>query len=191
MGNIVKAKEILELSIKNRIAIDIHYQKLCELIKDEPEKVYDLFREGILQFPKSKILREEFAEFLDEYNKHDEALLHHEALFKIEPDNPKYMTLLGNSYMNNGLNNKALEIYKRANTRAEGKEGWIIANIGNIYKNQGFYSEAMSYLKKAIEIEPDSDYNHDRLVTSIKLKNEEEEKLKEILSNAHMKNTFN
>ncbi|MFC1485641.1 hypothetical protein ACFL55_01275 [Candidatus Latescibacterota bacterium] len=180
-------KEILESSIKDGTADDVQYQKLCELSKDNPEYAYNLYVKSIKQFPMSITLRENFAEFLDAHEKQDEALLQRNELHKMEPDNFTYMTLLGNSYLDNGLNDKALEMYKNANSKAQGKEGWILANIGNIYKNQGFFSEAMSYLNKAISIVPNSVYSHERLAESLKFKEEEENKFSEILNDARIK----
>ena len=73
---------------------------------------------------------------------------------------------------------------KRANELAGGKEGWIHGNIGNIYKNQGFYSEAIAEFKEALALEPDSQYAHERLAEAQKLESEENENLGELLRRA-------
>jgi tetratricopeptide (TPR) repeat protein len=85
---------------------------------------------------------------------------------------------------------KALIRYKKANELANQKEGWILANIGNIYNNQGFFTEAILYLKKSLEITPDSEYSHDRLAKALKSKAEEDKKEDEILVEAKKKTQF-
>ncbi|HEY4874091.1 MAG TPA: hypothetical protein VIH86_00835 [Puia sp.] len=68
---------------------------------------------------------------------------------------------------------------RKANEINNEKEAWIILNIGNMLKNKGFYSEGIKYLEKGLEIDKNSDYAHDRLATSIKLRQEEQGKVED------------
>lgn len=191
MGESEKAKETLIAAINDKNDIPNHYLLLCELLENDPSSAYKWFQAGLLKFSEDEELRKKFAAFLEINNKNDEALLHYLKLTSINPKSPEYSTLLGNSYLDNGLNDKALIAYKKANELAIEKESWIISNIGNIYNNQGFYTEAISYLKKALEITPDSEYCHDRFAKALKSKKEEDVKEDKILLEARKKNQFN
>ncbi|UWH26264.1 hypothetical protein KW556_12640 [Aeromonas veronii] len=56
-------------------------------------------------------------------------------------------------------------------------DAWLLHNVGNLLKNKGFYSEAEVWLRKGLEIEPNSEYALDRLASVIKSKGEESKKL--------------
>lgn len=113
-----------------------------------------------------------------------EAVLRYNQLVNRHPDSAEYRTLLGNAYLAAGFHSLALQAYVRANELANGTEGWILANIGNVYKNQGLYTEAVKYLKLALERESDSDYAHERLAQAQKAEKEERDKLEELLKTA-------
>ncbi|MDM1407569.1 TIR domain-containing protein [Myroides sp. DF42-4-2] len=101
--------------------------------------------------------------------------------------NSEYFAYLGNACLNLELNNKSMLFYKKANEFAESKESWIISNIGNMLKNLNLFEEAKEYLKKAIEINPDSDYAHNRLSETIRLENEENKKYQEYIEEGLLK----
>jgi tetratricopeptide (TPR) repeat protein len=88
---------------------------------------------------------------------------------------------LGNCYLNSGFNNLAMSAYFQANVLAEGKEAWIVSNIGNLYNNIGLYDLAIEYLSKGLELDPDSQYIHERLAASMKKKEIEKAQIQEIL----------
>ncbi len=189
MGKVDDTLNSLLSAIENNQTCPSHYKKLCKVYKDKDDKksVFNWFKKGLFKYPNDKELIRDFATFLKEENRHEEALLKYEDLVRLEPTNATYHCLLGNAYLyNNDLNDKALESYKKANELAEGKESWILANIGNIYNNRGFYTKAIEYLKKAIEIEPDSEYNHNRLSSALKNQKNEDNKRDEIIKNARM-----
>lgn len=96
------------------------------------------------------------------------ALILYKRLLSIDPKSATYHTLLGNLYLELNLHGKALNAYETANEIAEGKEGWILANIGNILNNRGFGIKAVSYLERAVAIDPKSSYAVERLATAMK-----------------------
>ena len=191
MGDNEKAKETLIEAINLGYDSPNHFITLCDLLKNEPENAYKWFQEGLKRYNENTNILSKFADFLKEHDKNDEALLHYQKLVKINPESSYCYGVLGNSFLKNNFTDKALISYKKANELANEKEGWIIANIGNIYNNQGFYTEAISYLKKSLEIEPDSEYSHDRLAKALKSKTEEDKNESEILLEARKKNQFN
>ncbi|MEW6093710.1 MAG: hypothetical protein AB1531_07080 [Chloroflexota bacterium] len=90
-------------------------------------------------------------------------------------------SLLGNCYLSLGMNNLAMYAYEEANKLAEGKQPWIIANIGNLFNNLGLYSKAIDELTKSLETDSSSQYAHERLSRAIANKDKEDQKAKEIL----------
>lgn len=190
IGESEKAKDTLIVAINDNNDIPRHFEMLCELLENEPDSAYSWFQKGVHKYNENVELIKNFGLFLEKHKKNDEVLFQYHKLINIEPDKPSTYGLLGNTYLSNGLPDKALEAYKKANELAKMKEGWIIANIGNIYNNQGFFTESIAYLKKSLEITPDSEYSHDRLAKALKSKAEEDKKESEILTEARKKNQF-
>jgi tetratricopeptide (TPR) repeat protein len=78
------------------------------------------------------------------------------------------------------LYDQAMIACREAEKLSEGKQSWIIHNIGNLLNNKGYYSEAISWLNKGMAIDPSSQYGHERLAGAIKSKDEEYKKYSEI-----------
>lgn len=190
IGDLENAKKILKESIQNNTDIPFHFQKLCEIYDDKPQIAYDWFKIGVDKFPNDISLRENFASFLEKNELRGEALLQYDELSSRNPERASYQASKGNNYLILGYYDKALESYLLANKKAKEKEGWIIANIGNIYNNRGFYTQAAEYLNKALKINPKSDYSHDRIASALKNSKKETEKVTEVLANARKKSTF-
>jgi len=111
-----------------------------------------------------------------EIEKHCVALLILDKLVKKFPENTTYLGYLGNSCLSLGLNNKAMEFYKRGNVLAKSKEAWIVGNIGNLLNNQGLFTDAKGYLDLAISIDTSSEYSFNRLATVLKSIEEEQKR---------------
>jgi tetratricopeptide (TPR) repeat protein len=69
-----------------------------------------------------------------------------------------------------------MEAYHKANILTQEKEAWILENIGNIMRNQGFYSRAAEFLQQALKINPNSQYGHERLGQALKDANDQQTK---------------
>lgn len=112
------------------------------------------------------------------------SLIPYNRLVTLFPENYEFLTLRANVYLDLELHGLAMRDYKKANELAKEKEAWILANIGNLYKNRGFYIDSIEYFKLALEIDPESQYTHERLATSIKYRDEQVEKLSQIIKEA-------
>jgi tetratricopeptide (TPR) repeat protein len=98
-----------------------------------------------------------------------------------DPKNSSDWALLGNCYLSLGLNNLAMNAYDEANKLSEGKQAWIVSNIGNLLNNVGLYSRAIEQMSKSLEIDPSSQYAHERLSYALTNKDKENQKANEIL----------
>lgn len=137
--------------------------------------------EGLSKIFSNQPLLEKYAKLLYDHFESKLALIPYNELIELAPDNPTYLALRANIYLELDLNDLSMRDCIRANEIAEKKRGWIIANIGNLQKNRGFYREAIENLLLAIKLDPNSDYSHNRLALSIKLRDEEETKLSKIV----------
>jgi len=137
--------------------------------------------EGLSIIIGNKSLVEKYARLLYNHFEKKLALISFNELIELEPANPTYLTLRANIYLELELNDHAMRDYKHANEITKSKESWIIANIGNLHKNQGFYREAIENLQLALKLDPESQYAHDRLASSMKLRDEEVTKLSKII----------
>lgn len=125
-----------------------------------------------------------YGEWLTANGFYAESLLRYLELVARKPDNATYQTLLGNAYLNNNAPDLALEAYFAADKLAEGKQGWILGNIGNIYNNAGLYSLAESYLRRALAVDPDSEYALDALNRAVKAKASQNKEVQKTLDEA-------
>ena len=106
-----------------------------------------------------------------------------DGLTKEFPENLAYWGYLSNCSINLMLYDLGMISCKRANELAEDKEDWLVLNIGNMLSNKGFYTEANAYFERGLELNKSSEYGHERLATSLKNKQEEQEKSKKLISN--------
>ena len=183
LGRDHEAISILNTAIKKNPQVSDYYLDLARLYleEDDKESARRCYLKGLAALPKDIDLLSRYASFLVDNGHNEEALFRYQKLTSLEPKHPKYLTLIGNVYLNLDLNDKAMEAYMRADELADPKQGWIVANIGNLFNNQGFYSRAVFYLKKALEIEPDYQYAHKRLAQAMQLQTDEEKKEQSIL----------
>lgn len=162
------------------------YSQLAKLLNKTGHKKEALieFLSGYKLDPKNENLISEFAIACFDSEYKDVSILLYNDLTKIHEDNPTYWTLLGNSYLNADLYNSALKAYEKGNEIAKGKQGWILANIGNLYNNKKLFNKAEKYLTESIEIDGKSDYTLDRLAGVYKNLKEEDEKIDRIRKEA-------
>lgn len=164
-----------------------HYVKITSVLieVDRQDEAREWFERGLRAFPDYEDLLSAYGRFLfDKMIDREEALIVYKRLTSISPDSHDHWGLLGNTYLELGLNNLAFQAYEKAESLREEKTSWI---VGNLYNNRGFYSKAAGYLKEALELDPDSDYVHDRLSSALKNQEKENEKEKEILEKARRK----
>lgn len=133
-----------------------------------------------LNFPRNESLLYKYARLLQDEGRHKEALYLLDILTKQHPKNVEYWGYLSNSCLILDLYNNSLIACKTAEELSDGKHAWILHNIGNLYNNKDFYSEAISWLNKGLTIEPSSQYAHDRLAGAIKNQNDERKQFDQI-----------
>jgi tetratricopeptide (TPR) repeat protein len=181
-GRIDESVAWLEKSISEDPSQIKYYSELTEILIKRDLKLAEVwFRKALSVSPKNELILQAYARFLLDNNRNEEALYRYTILTDIAPKDPSYLTLLGNVYLQLGLNNKAFELYEKANNLAGEKQAWIIANIGNLYANRGFYSKAIIVLNKALSLTPNDEYSHGRLAYAIKGETEENNKGAELI----------
>ncbi len=122
-----------------------------------------------------------YGKLLFDSEKNEAALTTFRRLNELHPKNSTYLTYLGNVYLNLSLNGLALESYEEANELAEEGQDWIVANIGNVLSNRGLYPQAIKHLRKALELDANSAYSHERLSEAMKKDAEERKKANDII----------
>jgi len=140
--------------------------------------------EGLNVIPDNSILLSKYAQLLYEHIDVKLALIPYNQLVNLFPKDPQHLALRANIYLDLDLNDLAMRDYKHSDELAEHKQAWIIANIGNLCKNRGFFHDGIYYLERALQADPESQYAHERLAASIKLRDEELEKLSDIVKEA-------
>lgn len=137
--------------------------------------------EGLSIIIDNKPLLETYAKLFYDHLQRKLALIPYNRLLELVPNEPSYLTLRANIYLELELNDLAMRDYKRASEITQQKQAWIVANIGNLEKNRGLYREAIENLRLAIKLDPESQYAHNCLSTTIELRDEEVAKLSKII----------
>jgi tetratricopeptide (TPR) repeat protein len=178
-GREPEAIEVLKQAITVDPTVASYYYRLATIQKEsgQENEMRSTLEAGIKSCPDAKELLSFYAEELFNGTDKKLALIPYNRLVRLDPTNTKYLARRGNLYLELDLHDLAMRAYKEANELAEGKEAWILANIGNLYKNRGFFAEGIEYLKKAIAINPDDEYAHQRLGAALELRQKEEELL--------------
>ncbi len=181
-GNTTGALELLLKNIQQHPKDAQSYSALAQLLASigMTDEAINCYWNGMTQFPRNIELIEKYLKILPAEGRSQERMLAYLRLTEITPNNQTYWVLLGNEYLLLELNDLALEAYHKGNELAKEKEAWILGNIGNILKNRGFYSFGASFLKRAVGIDPDSQYAHERLGQALKLAMDEQGKRDEI-----------
>jgi tetratricopeptide (TPR) repeat protein len=182
-GDPDEAKAILQRLIDDDPRYAPAYTSLASILKDEDEahmakEVYEL---GLKKLPKDETLLDKYARLLMDLDEPASALPVFKKLVALRPDSSTHLTMLGNVYLKLNLDGLALEAYYEANEIAEEKEGWILGNIGNLYSNKDLHPRAIEFLKRALRLDPDSDYAADRLAKAMKGNKEERKKEDKII----------
>ncbi|MBF4696071.1 tetratricopeptide repeat protein [Fusibacter ferrireducens] len=187
LHEIEKAIKILEEKLDVSFQNSEYFNKLAQLYKSKKQidKMLEIYLNA---YKLGKLESSHIAIFANELSlnkQYSEAIYLYKTLIRLDYLEATMTCLLGNQYLMLNLDDLALEAYKRAHKLSD-KEAWIIANIGNLYNNKGFYSEAIEYLKLAVNIDNSSEYNSNRLSSAIKNRDAEREKEKNLLDEGIM-----
>lgn len=183
IGDTDRAKTILRKALEDEPGYEPAYTQLAHILITEGEydEAKDLYESGLKALPNDEDLLFGYARLLEERKENEAALAMYTKLDRLYPDNSDYLTSLGNVYVTFNLNSLALEAYQKANTIAEENQGWVLENIGNLYNSRGFYSQAIDFLKRARELDPNSPYGADRLARALRLHGEERQRARKII----------
>jgi len=178
LGKLDEAIALLQDVAAEKPDVDSPFLLIAELLADADRTLEreSALRNALQRKPASETALFQLAALEEADGRHEQALKHYRRLVDLDTKNTASLTLLGNVYLSLSLNGKALEAYERANEIANSKEAWILANIGNVLKNQGFYPAAVRHLRQAVAIEPDSVYAQERLADALKKVAEEDER---------------
>lgn len=143
---------------------------------DDLDKAIDVIHAAYSKYPSNKEITYKYARLLLDKDRYKEALYLLNFLCVNDPQNTTYLGYLSNTCLQLGLYDKAMVSLKEASEISKEKEAWLLHNVGNLFKNKGFYSEAEKWLRKGLEIDPSSEYAHDRISSAIKSRNEEYKK---------------
>lgn len=162
--------------------IDITLEATNILIEETRYKEARIIIHEIYQnFPNNEKLRYRYARIVLELNENEIAYFLLDSLTKEFDKNSEYWGYLSNCALLLDYYDISLASARKAEEITESKADWILANIGNMLKYRGFYSEGIKCFEKAIEVNKHSDYSHERLATSIKLRDEEIKKANETI----------
>jgi tetratricopeptide (TPR) repeat protein len=128
--------------------------------------------------PRHLELRFKYARLAQELEQHSVAAHLLDELASENQDTVEYWGYLGNSCLSLGFYDRALYAYRRAESLLDenSDQGWIVSNIGNLLNNKELPTEAVSYFERAIKVDPESVYAHDRLAKALKKRADEMKK---------------
>ena len=129
------------------------------------------------KFPNNENIKYKYAMIAIELAEYEIALFLLNSLTSEFSKNSTYWGYLSNTALQLDYYDLAFTACKKAEELSQSKEEWIISNIGNILKNKGFYTESIKFFEKGIELNNRSEYAHERLASSLKLKEEENKKV--------------
>jgi Flp pilus assembly protein TadD len=150
------------------------------LKSDNKKAALNILHKGYLDYPRDENIASAFANVAYDLDFFELSVLLYKDLLDINPNNSYYWALLGNSYLRLDLYNLSLAAYEKASQLADNKEGWIYANMGNLYSNKNLYGKAEENLKIAMTIDNKSEYAHDRLSSVYKSLKEETIKVEDL-----------
>ena len=180
VGDTTGAKSILnDSSPKDNPEIAIELSLLYEN-EENIDKAINVIHSAYLNFPNNNDLLFRYSHLLTECQRHKEALYMLNTLTLKEPKSVQYWGNLSNCCLILDLYDQAMIACRKAEELSEGKESWILSNIGNMLNNKGLYTDAMSFLNKSLLVDPSSQYAHDRLAKAINNKDEENKKFTQI-----------
>lgn len=143
------------------------------------DKAREIIHSAYILYPNNASLRYKYARIAMDLKLSEIALYFLRGLTSDFPEKSDYWGYLSNCCVDLEFYDTALSSARKANELNNETEEWINSNIGNILKNKGFYTEGIKYLEKGLSLDKDSEYAHDRLSSSLKLREEELNKIKE------------
>ncbi len=163
---------IQEKQMNDSVELNLELSNFIE-DKEDKEAARKIVHALYEKHPNDKKVKFRYAKLAIDLKENEIALFLLNSLTNQYPEEYEYWGYLSNCCVNLKLYDLALSANRKAEEYSKGEEAWIIANTGNMLKNQGFYTESISYLQKALEIDDKSEYAHNRLATALKKQAEE------------------
>lgn len=151
--------------------------KLSELYESsgETESAIKIISKAYREYPSNKDLVYKYSRLLIDADANKEAAYLLNYLTTEYPDTVEYWGYLSNSCLKMGLYDKAMTTCKKAAGLSKETAPWVMHNIGNMLNNKGFYTDAIAWLEKGINLDSSSEYAHERLASAIKNRASERE----------------
>lgn len=151
---------------------DVYYEMGCK------NEAYDYFHKAVSQDPLYRTLYNNRGCFFEGRNKLKDAENEYKKMLELDPDNPQFLTRLGNirlkkkKYDDAALNySKALDI-DPSNTES-------LMNVGYIHMMKNDIDKAMEYFKKTLSLKPDNSLAHSYLGLAYMRKKDYNESMRE------------
>lgn len=141
------------------------------------ESAITVIHSAYINFTSNESVLYKYARLLLDCKRNKEALYLLNLLKSNHPQQVEYWGYFSNCCLSLDLYDNAMVACRKAEELSQGKQSWILQNIGNLLNNKGFYTESIQWLQKGLELDSSSQYAHDRLAGAIKSKEEENEKL--------------
>jgi len=147
--------------------------ELADIFDEGTEERIKILRDAYENHTNHENLIYTFARELQEQKSYKEALYLLDFLTINYSANASYWGYLSNTCVALQQFEKGMFACRKAEHLTESTSAWILHNIGNMLNTKGFYSESISWLKKGLAIEPDSEYAHDRMAKALASKSKE------------------
>ncbi|AYB32998.1 TIR domain-containing protein [Chryseolinea soli] len=173
-----EAMKLLEeyFAISNEPLIALELSKVYIKL-DKKEEAINLLNSSMRAFPGDEEVISEFAALAQDLGLTKLRLVLYSKLVSLDESNATYSCHLGNCYYDLDLFDLAFVAYdKGLSLSKHDKQGWILANMGNLYSSKQLYHQADVFLKESQGIEPDSEYTLKRR-SEVQKAIEEEDKI--------------
>ncbi|MFS2135601.1 TIR domain-containing protein [Duganella sp. Dugasp56] len=152
----------LEKSPEATLLLAEHLERI-----EKTEEAMSVVQRCFANNPKHIGLQFKYARLAQEMDKLPIAAYLFNALTREEPTNDGYWGYLGNLCVSMNLYDMALGAYREAE-KLSPNSGWITANIGNVFLNNGLPKEACHYFERAILVDKHDEYSLEKLSGVIK-----------------------
>jgi tetratricopeptide (TPR) repeat protein len=188
VGRLTESYEVALEGVRQAPSFVSNYLTLAKIEVERNDKAASKtwFQRALVASNGSESVRTAYAAWLYDNDFHEEAILIYQSLTTDFPNDSTYRTLLGNTYLACGFEDLALESYFQADKIADGREGWILSNIGNVFRTMKLYGQAEVYLRRAVALEPDSQYAIDKLAITLKEREDAAKRLDKLLKQARI-----
>ncbi len=156
---------------------------------NNPKEKEAIYLQAISFLPNSHELLYNFACWLDEVKRYDDAIAAYKKAIEIKQDYQKAWYNMGISYKNKGEDDNAIDVYRKAvEIKPNYHDAWN--NMGVSYNDKGEYDNAIAAYKKAVKIKPNDHDTWNNMGISYKNKGEYDNAIAAYLKAVEIKQDF-